>query len=241
MTRERLECLSDENLQELARREGLNQIEEMDREELLDEILEAMEEDRAERSSGNNLAMKIKGKKYDIILDEEIASQITAEYPLPEKYHETRIVLMLRDPSWAYTYWDIKPVDIDTLELAGATEDMFLRVYIRDMGAEKPRDHFDIPLRARDNSWYINLPEPGAEYIIDLLYRSGEKEICLCRSNPVFAPRSDLAEEMKSMDEPLAKVLMLSGLFDPGSEVDIEQNSQRITGLLDSQYLHLTN
>ena len=244
MTRERLYELSDENLFELARRLGIKNPKDIETEELIELIFEAKEEEREEQKNANNLAMKIKKKKYDIVLNEEIISQITTEYPLPERYNETQIVLMLRDPAWAFTYWDLGGADHNRIQSTENETELFLRVYHFPEGQISEKSYsafFDIPLRLDDESWYINLPFPGLRYCIDLMIKEYAKDVILCRSNLIKAPRADVAKELKEGKTPLLDALYLSGLFDPEAEADLDKNPQRIISLLDSQYLHLTN
>ncbi|MBN2509656.1 MAG: DUF4912 domain-containing protein [Spirochaetales bacterium] len=244
MTKERLQRLSDDNLYELARRQGIRGPEELDKDELIDTVLEILEEDRDERRSSNNLAMRIKEKKYDIILDEELISQITEDFPLPERYNDTRIVLMLRDPSWAFTYWDLGSADFAKVQEVENPGELFLRVYslpAGEIGSKSYSDYFDIPLRVTDDSWYINLPVAGIRYCMDLMVKEYGKDVTLCRSNVIQAPRADIAREIKEAKTPAADAMYLSGLFSPGNELEDEDNPRRIISLLDNQYFHLTN
>ena len=244
MTKERLQRLSDDNLFELARRQGIRNPEELDKEELVDTVLEVLEEDRDERRSSNNLAMRIKEKKYDIVLDEELISQITEDFPLPERYNDTRIVLMLRDPSWAFTYWDLSPADFSKVQEVEGPGELFLRVYSLPDGEITKKsyaDFFDIPLRIQDDSWYINLPVSGIRYCIDLMLKEYGREVILCRSNIIQAPRADVTRELKEANTPFMDALYLSGMFSPSGDSEGEENPRRIISLLDNQYFHLTN
>ena len=244
MTIERLKQLSDDNLFELARREGIKNPSEIEKEELIEMILEVLEEERDERRNANNLAMRIKEKKYDIVLDEELISQITEDYPLPERYNDTRIILMLRDPSWAFTYWDLGQADYDKTQSVESAGELFLRVYSLpdgELDKKSYSDYFDIPVRNSDDSWYINLPVAGIRYCIDLMLKEYAKEVILCRSNIITAPRADVARELEEAKAPFMDALYLSGLFSPTGDNEKEENPRRIISLLDSQYLHLTN
>ena len=116
MTRERLEKLSLPTLREIAEKEGIRVGNSLSCGELIDLILEAMEEDRKERERLNNLAIRVEEKKYDIVKDEELESQEKHIYCIPDRYNETKIMLILRDPLWAFAYWDIKETEIKDLK-----------------------------------------------------------------------------------------------------------------------------
>lgn len=249
MTRERLTALSRETLIALARREGLQiddsfDFESSDREEIIDQIMDALEEDRSERISGNNSAMQAKGRKYDIFLDEEIVSQETEEYLIPERYNETRIVLLLRDPLWAYAYWDIQDASLEALQEEPYYEGIFLRVY-EFSSAVPSKDHvidyFDIPVREEDDSWYISLPKPGGFFCVDLRGKSLHGDTLLCRSNMIKSPLGYIAENQEDFfSHPDQMKVMLSGLWDfEGGSGEKDRIPQRVLQILDYQDLSI--
>ena len=167
MTRERLERLSFPTLREIAEKEGISIKNSVGRSDLIDLILEAMEEDRDEREHLNNLAIRVEEKKYDITIDEELESEEKQEYPISERYNETRLTLLLRDPLWAFAYWDIKDLDYKKIQNTMPGFSLILRVHeSRDsiIGDDKYIDSFDIPVTLTDNRWYINLPRAGSTY-----------------------------------------------------------------------------
>jgi uncharacterized protein len=244
MTKERLLELSDEIIQELARREGISISTEMLKEEIVEQIIEALDENRLERDVVNNLAMRIKEKKYEIIQDEELVSRENEEYPIPESYNETRINLMLRDPYWAFCYWELFPGETVEIRRSEGVTELFLRVYTLPKGeltAKSFGNFFDIPVSLEDSCWYINLPESGIRYCIDLVSVTREVPKRLCRSNIIESPRGDVQVELKSAENPLHEALFLSGLFDINIVNTDDEIPQRIISLIDSQYVHLTN
>ena len=156
MTEERLKKLSLESLRKIASNEGIKHIDEIGKDGLIEQLLEAMEEDRNERESSNNFAIRIEEKKYDIIQDEELESQEKTEYCVPEKYQETRIILILRDPYWAFAYWNVRDTDLDELK-KNRFRGLFLRVIQEPReakeGKRKSLDSFDIPVKITDDKW----------------------------------------------------------------------------------------
>jgi len=190
MIHQRLKLLPWDVLEKLAGDEGIKVDSEMDKDELVELIVEAMEEDQVEQELTNNASMKLKERKFKILQDQELSSQVAEEYVLADEYNDNRIVVLLRDPSWAYTYWDLKRSEQESLLESRPAGQLFLRVYEMVESCHTPgvADFFDIPLDVTDRSWYVNLPRTGMRYCIDLmvLYRSGEK--ILARSNIVYSP-----------------------------------------------------
>ena len=244
MTKQRLLELSDETLQDLARREGVLVSSPLDREDVIEQILEAIAEDRFERDIVNNLAMRIKEKKYEVVQEDEFISSTEDEFVLPEIYNETKIFLMLRDPFWAFCYWELFPAEAAEVRQSDGGTLLFLRVYSLpegELNAKSYTDFFDIPISLEDGCWYINLPDSGIRYCIDLISVTRGFVKRLCRSNKIFSPRGDVQEELKSAENPLHETLFLSGLFDINIADVEDEIPQRIISLIDSQYVHLTN
>lgn len=244
MTKERLQRLSFAALLEIAAKEGIKVPEGIERESLVEQIQEAMEEDRDEREQSNNSAMRIKEKKYDIVQDEEVEAQEKADYPLPDRYNETRIVALLRDPQWAFAYWDLKDSDISPLVESPDFRELLLRVHETpeaEIADTEQRSFFDIPVKAADNSWYINLPNPGRAYFIELLSTVGDVEHILCRSNVIHSPLGEAASAYihEMMDASDNDVMMISGLGDNGTSSFREEIPQRIISQVDDDYLEI--
>lgn len=244
MTKERLQRLSYASLLDIATKEGIAVGDSVDKDSLVDLISEAMEEDRTEKEQSNNSAMRIKEKKYDIIRDEEIEAEGDEEYALPDRYNETRIVALLRDPLWAFSYWDLKDTDAERISSEGESGELFLRVCELKSGTDENAgvvDYFDIPVKTTDSSWYINLPMPGKSYVIELYANINAEAVFLCRSNALHSPLGqdavDYLHEMIS--QPDNDSMVLTGL-DQYSGSSLRENiPQRIISIIDSEYLQI--
>ena len=241
MTEERLQLLPEKFLREIAVKEGISFDDTTDKQELIDLIIEAIEEDRQENVLANNPAMHIKERKFDITLNEQFDFE-EDQYPLPEQYNETRIMLLLRDPAWAYTYWDIKESDVAAYKLGAMKAELLLRVYElseKVFSKTAVNDYFDIPVKFNDNSWYINLSSPGSYYTVELLLsgRSGEKS--LCRSNSVLSPLWEVGDstgltQLKGSGNDL---LLVAGVYDLSTTEIAGRIPQRIISRIESQFL----
>jgi hypothetical protein len=230
-------------LQTIAAREGIRDHEASSREELIELIIEAMEEDRDERETVNNAAMRLEYRKYDILKDEEVEALIKEEYPLPESYNVSRIVLLLRDPSWAFAYWDFNQSEFENFRSEAGYEGFFLRVYeFNGEQVEKDNIHgyFDIPIDENDESRYINLPRGARSYVVDLCCTALHKEHVLVRSNAVYSPQGYLARHQNELfQDPDMKKLMLTGLWNYERDDEEERIPQRIFSILESHEIDI--
>lgn len=134
-------------------------------------------------------------------------------YTLPTGYGQTRIVLMVKDPWWAYAYWEVQP----QLERAARSQlspdevvglQSVLRVYDVtevDFPTQAAHRWFDIPLSGLATNWYIHVNAPNRAFLVDigLLTRSG-RFLLLARSNRITTPRagpSDVIDEGWAVDD----------------------------------------
>ncbi len=243
MTRERLRSFSMRVLREIAEKEGFKGVSAVgDREEIIDFILESMADSRIERAVLNNAAMKLKGNKYDIFQDEQLISSEKEIYPIPDRYNETKIALLLRDPQWAYTYWDINDQDRESLKEDVFFEGFFLRVYEQNnekYSAAAVEKYFDIPVSESDESRYINLLHGGKWYSLGLFVIVHNKERLLAMSNAVRSPLGYLAENYDAfLQDPEAKEVILSSLWNYKKSGD-NTIPQRIIAIMDNQHMKL--
>ena len=243
MDKERLAKLSMENLLSLAETEEIDVPQCISREDLIEIILEAYEDEKSDHDNTNNPAMRVKETKYDIVLNRMLGSG-NIRFSIPEAYNETYIKLMLRDPFWAFAYWELKDADLEIIRDGLAATEPFLRVYEVDNSPETPSSaisFFDIPVQITDNSWYINLPKSGKSYYIDLMYRSGKAEKLLCTSNKVSSPEAtySLLKEGGGIADAGNDLVLLSGLYDFEAAGRENIIPQRIISFLDAQYIQL--
>jgi uncharacterized protein len=240
MTKERLQALSLEELQEIAGREEISFFPNVNRETLIELIMEEEEEEKSDREHSNNAAMRVKEKKFDITKDE--AESDLTEFELPESYNETKITLLLRDPLWAFAFWDLKQSDVETIENLIEAQ-LLLRVYQVDdseKGTGERTEPFEIPVKLSDRRWYINLPKSGLKYSLEIIAQNGEDQWVLCESNSVESPTvSANSVEGSSVNASFRTALAVSGLQDSDDFSQESGISQRIISLEDTQYLHL--
>lgn len=204
MNRERLEALTDKALRKLAALEGLEVPDDVERILLIDAILEVLTEKQEEQELQNNNLMLVSQKKYDLtLLDIESSCEENVETMLPLSYHETKIQFLLRDPYWAYVYWDVKGCSISALKWELEAEKVLLRV-LRHRGMPREDqypsaeivDSFDIDLGCKDYSWYVNLPVQDAYFSVELVFMSKQNELVVSQSDVQYVPPVYSFEEL---------------------------------------------
>jgi len=235
MTKDRLRSLSYTELSQIAEQSSISVQDDMDKESLISVIHEAFEEERLDRESSSSLTIQVESKKFSVSQDEELFVDFGDHGDVPERYQDTRIVLMLRDPSWVYCYWDIEDRILD--ELAG--NDGFGGLILRvtelaepEWGRDSSVDWFDIPIQFEDLRRYINLPTEDSFYGVEIYALVGEREVRVSRSNIVQSSRDYFAPSRGDDNSVRDKLIELSGYStDKGSfttespEID---NPQRI-------------
>ncbi|MBN2651643.1 MAG: DUF4912 domain-containing protein [Spirochaetales bacterium] len=212
MTKERLQLLSYADLEKAALKVGLDVHSEKSKDDLIESILEALEEEKIERSVSNNLIMKIEEKKYDIQSEDSLEyEEVVGDIEI-KRLNTTRIVLMLRDPEWGFCYWLLNKEDrkyFSTNEVS-----MFLRIFElnhKNFEHSEISDYYEVPIRSTDSNWYLNLPKTGQNYCVALMYEENGIEKMLCRSNVVYSPNISFSLGAGAVPE---EILVKNGLYD---------------------------
>jgi hypothetical protein len=143
---------------------------------------------------------------------------------LPDMYGDTKIVLLPRDPSWCYTFWEIsnsKKEEIINTYGANSLENLWLRVYdvtsIEKFDGTNAHKFFDIKINSSAINWYLNVPETNRSWCVDLgLKLPDGKFVTIVRSNIVIMPRfgvSSLTDEQWAiLQREFERLLELSGV-----------------------------
>ncbi len=110
---------------------------------------------------------------------------------IPGGYGENRIVLLPRDPQWAYAYWDITNECKDELRSQGGQQ-LALRLYdVTDINMEYQSPHSiqEYPLDEMAREWYLSIPVSDREYLLDIGYRCADgRWLVLARSAEIHVP-----------------------------------------------------
>jgi hypothetical protein len=170
LTRSYLETLSSPDLIALADDYDIDIPSDLNRRFIIGELLEAAEELKRNR-------------KNDMIIAAGDTKSDSGE-KLPDSYNETQITVVLRNPVWAFVYWDIRETDLHMLKSEKIQSSLMLKVLFFDEAESvKPADSFDIQISFTDREQYILLPA-GRNYVrIDLVYPSKDQMLQILASS----------------------------------------------------------
>ncbi|HEY9736089.1 MAG TPA: DUF4912 domain-containing protein [Trichocoleus sp.] len=138
---------------------------------------------------------RVEASKYNVVgrpvSNEGLSDVDQGLSDLPDGYGESRIVLLPRDPQWAYAYWDIPNEHKEELRRQGG-ERLALRLYdVTDIDSTHETPHnlqqYDCEELARD--WYLPIPVSDRDYLAEIGYLTIDGHwLVLARSNPIHIP-----------------------------------------------------
>jgi len=226
VTIDKLNGLSIDALYTLAEKIGLKLPEGLEPVFVIGELIEAFNEDSNDRRMGGNTAVHVEEKKFSGSELDEIDASMEVAACIECRYNETSLHVLVRDPGWAFVFWDIRDDDDERLQVDNNYSGLFLRV-IEDPANPDPLQ-FDVSVGKHDTSWYIHLPEPDTCYSIELCAKAGSRAISLAPAQKVRTPRALGLDLRLGMDEFSTEMAVLSGLetLEPG--ITSETHSTRI-------------
>jgi hypothetical protein len=110
---------------------------------------------------------------------------------------------MLRDPNWAFAYWEIDEKQMHQLKAQGGFEQLLLRVHdveLIDFDGSNSNSFFDIPIKPSDSNWYIYLPHQDCHYVLELGCTAKGRYHLIARSNVIHTPRRSLSDAGVAVD-----------------------------------------
>jgi hypothetical protein len=217
LTRASLESLATGELVKLADRYGLDIPPDLDRRFIIEELLE--------------IALDDEGRDGEGPLEEPPVTEagFLEPVPLPKQYNITFIEVMIRDPLWAFVFWEIKGFDKEAFEKAADFGGYYLKVSPWGPRRNFPRPEgegvFTVAVETGDTARYLGFPpdeeaEEGKEnrQKVELCAKRGAGEFVLAVSNPFRLPSlprrpagTEQEERYKRYKNPLVR---LSGCGD---------------------------
>ncbi|MBN1586354.1 MAG: DUF4912 domain-containing protein [Candidatus Omnitrophica bacterium] len=171
---------------------------------------------------------------------------------LPPRYGDHRIVLMVRDPWWLYTYWEVRPEEREQLvskmlSQGDPPRSSVLRIYdvtgVNFTGSNANR-YFDLHVDESAENWYVDVGEPGRSFLVELgLLGVNGGFYPLVRSNrvstPSFGPSDKVDEEWMCLEEDYWRLLGAAGGFPrANSSMELQQLlRERLQEILSSESL----
>jgi uncharacterized protein len=197
-----LEQMTLRQLRRVASQYGVSRYSRMRKEQLLESIQKAQQMSSpvlqghyAQAESEMPAQELVEAAKFDLgsedLQDLSLASVDEGLADLPEGYGETRVVLMPRDPQWAYAYWDVPNEHKMKLRSQGGQQ-LALRLYDAtdiNLATQAPHSVQEFPCDELAREWYLPIPVSDRDYVADIGYRCADgRWLTLARSLPVHVP-----------------------------------------------------
>ncbi|MCR4821921.1 MAG: DUF4912 domain-containing protein [Treponema sp.] len=156
LTLAHLETLSSQDLIALADDWGIDIPDNLNRRFIIGELLEVAQDSQPEEES-----IQVMNEDEDLPVNDG---------ELPQSFNETQISVLLRNPAWAFVYWDISSDALKKIEESTRFKALFLRVsYFEDEETITPVEYYDLQIKLEDREQYILL-KSGMKYLrVDLV------------------------------------------------------------------------
>jgi hypothetical protein len=187
-TRVSLESLTTGELVNLADHHGLDIPPGLDRLFIIGELLEIATEDAPEEAEAP--------AEGALVMETSFLESV----PLPKQYNITFIEVMIRDPLWAFVFWEIKGFDKEVFEKAPDFGGYYLKVSPweesrRNFPRSEGEAAFTVPVEVDDTARYLGFPPAGEaedernnRQKVELCAKRGAGEFVLAVSNPFRLP-----------------------------------------------------
>jgi len=215
LTRAYLESLATDDLLAIADKLGIDIPNKSDRIFIIEELLDSSS--REEGSSSCDTGPEIN----DLILAESV--------PLPKQYNITFIDVMIRDPLWAFVFWEIKASEKEQFENDENFDGYYLKVSrLEDSPSGNENGGlFMVPVKSDDTAWYLSLLPAfeadsswaeQSQFKVEFCAGVGGVETALAVSNPVRLPHlpelPSVAGKHDASTAPGNELVFLSGYAD---------------------------
>ncbi|UFP95759.1 DUF4912 domain-containing protein [Gloeobacter morelensis] len=191
-----LEEMTLRQLRAVAQQYKVSRYSRMTKTELLEAIHEAqLQQQTGRRTRGLEAQAEVEDSKFRVGASEmaiEDLSDIDADLgDLPGGYGESRVVILPRDPQWAYVYWDVPNEHREELRRQGGQQ-LSLRLYdVTDISFNGYNSHSvqEFPCDELAREWYIPIPISDRDFVTDIGYRTGDgRWLVAARSASVRIP-----------------------------------------------------
>ncbi len=122
--------------------------------------------------------------------EESAGERFRERYSLPAKYGANRLVLLARDPTWIYAYWDIAHDKYQEMYRRHLSQWGLSRPLLRlyDVTPETGSDKIDVYVDDTADNWYIPVAKPRHRFVAEYGRLFPEGFVPILRSNVVQLP-----------------------------------------------------
>jgi hypothetical protein len=245
MTSRKLQACTKQQLTDLARKRGIAGWHGMRKQELVEALSttrsrrkKPVARTRHQRAAARDTSAEeqVERSKYDVgVPTRDLSAKIPKD--LPAGYGKDRIVVMVRDPYWLHTYWELTRQAVQRAEAALGQEWHVSRPILRllDVSSHETTSTSesivrDIDIHGGCNNWYIDVSNPPRSFRVDIGYLAPSGRFyVLARSNVVSTPRAGVSdvidENWSDIDSSKAdRIYAMSAGFDPSaSSLELKQ------------------
>ena len=135
---------------------------------------------------------------------------------LPSSFNETEISVILRNPAWAFVYWDISVEGLKKISESSRFRNLVLRVsYFESEESSNPVEYYDLQVALSDRAQYVLL-EAGRKFLrVDLVafFTDGSCD-SLTISKKITLPKTPaiLAKAFPGQEVEVPEILEVSGM-----------------------------
>lgn len=207
-----IEEMTLRQLRRVASRYGISRYSRMRKEQLL-EAIQAIEQQQSVSSAPSGppasrspesvvitdpfeVQEQVEATKFEVGIaasgyDPSLASVDVGLGDLPGGYGESRIVLLPRDPQWAFAYWDVSNEHKTELRNQGGQQVALRLCDATDIDVNYQPAHSvqEYPCDELAREWNLPIPVSDRDYVIEIGYRTYDgRWLLLARSSPVRIP-----------------------------------------------------
>ncbi|MBE9146931.1 DUF4912 domain-containing protein, partial [Planktothrix mougeotii] len=254
-----LEDMTLRKLRKVASEYGISRYSRMRKSQLLEAIqeIESQKFGTPNPSRALEAQEEVEVAKFSVVsqnyqIDDSLSSVDEGLVDLPIGYGESQIVMMPRDPEWAYAYWDVSNEHKEMCRRQGGQQ-LALRIYdVTDieLKSQSPHSIQEYPCDELAREWYLPVPVSDRDYVVEIGYRCVDgRWLGLARSAATRIPPVYPAEWIDdqfitvSWDEELqgktfyefpvpSKTYVLAGVHDDLFGLSREAEAKRIAGSL---------
>ncbi|MFM6191980.1 DUF4912 domain-containing protein, partial [Planktothrix sp.] len=182
MSKERppLEDMTLRQLRKVASEYGISRYSRMRKSQLLEAIQEIQSQKFGTLNSSRALEAQeeVEIAKFSVVsqtyqIDNSLSLVDEGLVDLPVGYGESQIVMMPRDPEWAYAYWDVSNEQKEMFRRQGGQQ-LALRIYDVtdiDLDYQSPHSIQEYPCDELAREWYLPVPVSDRDYVVEIGYR----------------------------------------------------------------------
>jgi hypothetical protein len=174
LERSYLESLTTHELSKLADTHGLDIPPGLERSFIIEELLELDQEGGGPGTTGKELVPLIERRGRQ-------------SAPLPKQYNITFIEVLIRDPLWVFTFWEINAHDKTLHEQSSDFGGYCLKV--SPIESPGQQGAFTVSVGLGDTAWYLGFPPSGGSFTVDLCVLRGGTVLVLAASRPFRLPK----------------------------------------------------